>query len=100
MLASAGAAVHLVSPAAREAPVEERLLRSQIDVSRISERLRGVVYAGYYGHWDRMTQDDNIANPVLAQIGFDLAMRPIAHARRRRGRSDCRIATSSRPISS
>ena len=35
-------------------------------------RIRAIVYAGYYGHWIGTSQDDNIANPVHAQIGFTL----------------------------
>lgn len=61
-----------ISPAARKRRIEERLLRTSIDFLQDLERLRGVVYAGYYGHWEGVTQDDNAANPVLRQIGFTL----------------------------
>lgn len=45
---------------------------SRIDFLQDLARIRSIVYAGYYGHWIGVSQDDNIANPVHAQIGFTL----------------------------
>jgi len=58
--------------------VARRLERSQNDLMQDLARIRGVIYAGYYGHWQGASQSteqgqiDNKDNPVLAQIGFTL----------------------------
>lgn len=62
----------LQSPAGRAAIIESRLQESRIDFLQDLARIRSIVYAGYYGHWIGVSQDDNIANPVHAQIGFTL----------------------------
>ncbi|HMO77389.1 MAG TPA: GMC family oxidoreductase N-terminal domain-containing protein [Sphingopyxis sp.] len=64
--------------AARVERVRNRLKRSEIDLFQDMARLRGIIYACYYGHWEGgergrdAGQDANAANPVLAQIGFTL----------------------------
>lgn len=62
----------LKSPAARMRAIEKMLARTQIDLLQDLGRVRGVIYAGYYGHWQGVGEDDNRDNPVLAQIGFTL----------------------------
>lgn len=63
---------HLGGPAWRARRVAHRLEKSTNNLIQDLGRLRGVIYAGYYGHWQGVTQDDNRDNPVLAQIGFTL----------------------------
>jgi choline dehydrogenase-like flavoprotein len=63
---------HLGGPAWRARRVANRLEKSTNNLIQDLGRLRGVIYAGYYGHWQGVTQDDNRDNPVLAQIGFTL----------------------------
>ncbi|WP_293702921.1 MULTISPECIES: GMC family oxidoreductase N-terminal domain-containing protein [unclassified Sphingopyxis] len=62
--------------AGRAAKLKSRLQNSQIDLFQDMARLRGIVYACYYGHWQPGLlpgdQDANIANPVHRQIGFTL----------------------------
>lgn len=58
--------------AGRAATLANRLQNSQIDLFQDMARLRGIVYACYYGHWNAGDQDANAANPVHAQIGFTL----------------------------
>lgn len=62
--------------AGRAAKLEDRLQNSQIDLFQDMARLRGVIYACYYGHWqpglEPGDQDANAANPVHRQIGFTL----------------------------
>lgn len=62
--------------AGRAAKLKNRLQNSQIDLFQDMARLRGIVYACYYGHWQSgLTpgdQDANVANPVHRQIGFTL----------------------------
>jgi len=62
----------ILSPAWRARQVARRLERTRNDLMQDLARVRSVVYAGYYGHWQGETQDDNRDNPVLAQIGFTL----------------------------
>lgn len=54
----------------------DRLKDSQIDLFQDMARLRGVIYACYYGHWqpglEPGDQSANAANPVHRQIGFTL----------------------------
>ena len=56
--------------------IEDRLRDSQIDIFQDMGRLRGIIYACYYGHWqpglEPGDQDANAANPVHRQIGFTL----------------------------
>ncbi|MCW5647304.1 MAG: GMC family oxidoreductase [Sphingopyxis sp.] len=62
--------------ASRAARLRNRLQNSQIDLFQDMARLRGIIYACYYGHWlpglEPGDQDANIANPVHRQIGFKL----------------------------
>ncbi|MBL9068172.1 MAG: GMC family oxidoreductase [Sphingopyxis sp.] len=62
--------------AGRAAKLRNRLQNSQIDLFQDMARLRGIVYACYYGHWQPALepgdQDANVANPVHRQIGFKL----------------------------
>jgi choline dehydrogenase-like flavoprotein len=62
----------ILSPAWRARQVARRLERTRNDLMQDLARVRSVVYAGYYGHWQGETQDDNRDNPVFAQIGFTL----------------------------
>ena len=62
--------------AGRAAKLKNRLQNSQIDLFQDMARLRGIIYACYYGHWqpglEPGDQDANVANPVHRQIGFKL----------------------------
>lgn len=62
----------LMGPAWGAKRIEKRLQRTRVDLLQDLARLRGIVYAGYYGHWQGVTEDDNRDNPVLAEIGFTL----------------------------
>ncbi len=61
--------------------IERRLKNSRIDIFQDMARIRGIVYAGYYGHWRKLEdanggqeaeENANRANPVLESIGFTL----------------------------
>ena len=67
-----GPAFLIASPEERANIIRDVLENSEIGLFRDLARIRSIVYAGYYGHWDGVTQDDNAANPVHAQIGFTL----------------------------
>jgi choline dehydrogenase-like flavoprotein len=62
----------LSSHETRKERIKDRLQMSQFDLLQDMARLRSIVYASYYGHWQGITQEDNIDNPVLLQIGFTL----------------------------
>ncbi len=62
----------LRSDASRQRWLNTHLRGSKRNLVQDIARLRGVVYAGYYGHWLGVSEDDNRDNPVLAQIGFTL----------------------------
>ena len=57
---------------ARADVIRRRLQETQIDFLQDLARIRTIIYAGYYGHWDGLTQEDNEHNPVHRQIGFTL----------------------------
>lgn len=61
-----------VSVATRVERIEDRLRDSRIDLFQDMGRLRGIIYACYYGHWLPGGEDQNVANPVHRQIGFAL----------------------------
>ena len=61
--------------------IKRRFKNSRVDLFQDMARLRGIVYAGYYGHWldaagpdanQAAEEDANRANPVFAAIGFTL----------------------------
>ncbi len=58
--------------AMRAKRVRKRLANSRFNLFQDMARLRGIIYAGYYGHWQGASENDNIDNPVHAQIGFTL----------------------------
>lgn len=61
-----------VGVATRAERIRNRLQNSQIDLFQDMARLRGIIYACYYGHWMPGDQDANLNNPVHKQIGFTL----------------------------
>src|SRR5690606_2111716 len=64
-----GGPLFLIMPAAcRAQRIARRLQRTRNDLMQDLARIRGVIYAGYYGHWDGTSEDDNRDNPVFAQI--------------------------------
>ncbi len=60
------------SVAGRADTIRRRLQETQIDFFQDLARIRTIIYAGYYGHWEGLTQADNEHNPVHRQIGFTL----------------------------
>jgi choline dehydrogenase-like flavoprotein len=52
--------------------IRRRLQETQIDFLQDLGRIRTLIYAGYYGHWEGVTEADNEHNPVHRQIGFTL----------------------------
>lgn len=67
----------IMGPAWGARRVEKRLARSTNNLMQDLARIRGVVYAGYYGHWVGATAADNDDNPVFDAIGFELPHRRV-----------------------
>jgi choline dehydrogenase-like flavoprotein len=72
---------HFAPRAFRIWRVQRRLRNTRVDLFQDMARVRGIVYAGYYGHWqaaegenpDQAAEEDaNRDNPVLNAIGFTL----------------------------
>ncbi|MCL9998161.1 MAG: GMC family oxidoreductase N-terminal domain-containing protein [Erythrobacter sp.] len=72
--------------------VQRRLQKTRVDLFQDMARIRGIVYAGYYGHWqaaegpnpDQVAEENaNRDNPVLGAIGYKLP-----HHRDRAGNPD------------
>ncbi|MEN2788338.1 GMC family oxidoreductase N-terminal domain-containing protein [Sphingomonas oligophenolica] len=80
-----GPAFLIAGPAWRARRVRNRLERTSNNLLQDIGKIRGVVYAGYYGHWEGDSQKQR-PNPVLAQIDFALP------ADRVRGPADMPIA--------
>jgi choline dehydrogenase-like flavoprotein len=67
-----GLVFRLLPASMRARRIERRIQNSKLDLFQDMARLRGVIYAGYYGHWQGASEADNLANPVHQQIGFKL----------------------------
>lgn len=67
-----GVFFRLIPVGMRARRVEKRLQNSKFDLFQDLARLRGIIYAGYYGHWQGASEADNASNPVHRQIGFTL----------------------------
>jgi choline dehydrogenase-like flavoprotein len=56
----------------RARTLHDRLIDTEFDLFQDMARLRSIIYACYYGHWQAGDQTANLDNPVHAQIGFTL----------------------------
>ncbi|GGE16129.1 hypothetical protein GCM10011529_23200 [Polymorphobacter glacialis] len=62
----------LMPPKWRARRLEKSLISSSNNFLQDLARVRGIIHAGYYGHWLPGEQEGNRHNPVFAQIGFTL----------------------------
>ena len=60
------------TPALRKKLINRRLRNSRIDLFQDIARTKGVILAGYYGHWQHGDEEANFDNPVFADLDFDL----------------------------
>ena len=59
-------------PALRKKLINRRLKNSRIDLFQDIARTKGVILAGYYGHWQHGDEEENFDNPVFADLDFEL----------------------------
>ncbi|WOE74381.1 GMC family oxidoreductase N-terminal domain-containing protein [Alterisphingorhabdus coralli] len=74
-LALGGPFFHFASPTARKRKFEKKLQNRRVDLFQDFARIRGIIYAGYYGHWlggEHGSEEDNADNPVLKSLDFTL----------------------------
>ena len=68
-----GGPLFLAAPTSiRKKLINRRLRNSRIDLFQDIARTKGVILAGYYGHWQHGGEEGNFDNPVLADLKFDL----------------------------
>ncbi len=59
-------------PGIRKNLIRRRLQKSRIDLLQDIARTKGVILAGYYGHWQHGDEEENFDNPVFADLNFEL----------------------------
>ena len=65
----------LAPPGIRKNLIRRRLQNSRIDFFQDIARTKGVILAGYYGHWQPGDEADNFDNPIYADLAFELPAR-------------------------
>jgi choline dehydrogenase-like flavoprotein len=60
------------SPETRKKRISRRLQKSGIDLLQDMARTKGVILAGYYGHWQHGDEAENFDNPIYADLNFEL----------------------------
>ncbi|MGB5485253.1 GMC family oxidoreductase N-terminal domain-containing protein [Parasphingorhabdus sp.] len=59
-------------PSFRKKLINRRLRNSRIDLFQDIARTKGVILAGYYGHWQHGDEEGNLDNPIFADLNFEL----------------------------
>jgi len=62
----------LAPPGLRKKLIRRRLQKSRIDLFQDIARTKGVILAGYYGHWQHGDEEENFDNPIYADLDFEL----------------------------
>ncbi|AMO73345.1 hypothetical protein AZE99_09170 [Sphingorhabdus sp. M41] len=60
------------TPAFRKRLIRRRLQNSRIDLFQDIARTKGVILAGYYGHWLPGDEEANFDNPIYADLEYEL----------------------------
>ncbi len=60
----------MVGPKLRADWINARLVKTHNNLLQDLARLRSVIYAGYYGHWEEEAPHQPVKNPVSREIGF------------------------------
>lgn len=56
----------------RRARIRRRLQNSRIDLFQDIARTKGVILAGYYGHWEHGDEEANFDNPIYQRLKYKL----------------------------
>lgn len=62
----------LNSPETRRSMLRRRFQKTRVDAFQDLARLKGIILAGYYGHWEGDTEEDNIDNPIYQRLKYTL----------------------------
>lgn len=62
----------LASPKVRQTLIRRRLQHSRVDFFQDIARTKGVILAGYYGHWEHGDEEANFDNPIYQRLRYDL----------------------------
>src|SRR5690554_1214966 len=62
----------LASPKVRQALIRRRLQHSRVDLFQDIARTKGVILAGYYGHWEYGDEEANFENPIYQRLKYEL----------------------------
>lgn len=62
----------LASPRLRQTLISKRLQNSRVDLFQDIARTKGVILAGYYGHWEPGDEELNFDNPVYQRLKYKL----------------------------
>lgn len=60
------------SPKFRRTRIRRRLQNSRVDFFQDIARTKGVILAGYYGHWEKGDEEANFDNPIYQRLKYDL----------------------------
>ncbi|MEW4467297.1 GMC family oxidoreductase N-terminal domain-containing protein [Parasphingorhabdus sp. JC815] len=62
----------LASPKLRQTLIRRRLQNSRVDLFQDIARTKGVILAGYYGHWIYGDEEENFDNPIYQRLKYEL----------------------------
>ncbi|MEP3227217.1 MAG: GMC family oxidoreductase [Parasphingorhabdus sp.] len=62
----------LATPKLRQTLIRRRLQNSRVDLFQDIARTKGVILAGYYGHWEHGDEEENFDNPIYQRLKYQL----------------------------
>ncbi len=62
----------LAPPKMRQTLIRRRLQNSRVDLFQDIARTKGVILAGYYGHWEHGDEEMNFDNPIYQRLKYQL----------------------------
>lgn len=62
----------LAPPKLRQTLIRRRLQNSRVDLFQDIARTKGVILAGYYGHWEFGDEEANFENPIYQRLKYEL----------------------------
>ncbi|VAV87333.1 Choline dehydrogenase [hydrothermal vent metagenome] len=62
----------IAPPKLRQTLLRRRFQNSRIDLLQDIARTKGIIFAGYYGHWEKGDEESNFDNPVYQRLKYRL----------------------------